>query len=50
MTLTWQNQQYDVPESEPTAMRDPDGLHDLFRGPLERYVEFARTQTGLDLC
>ncbi len=49
MTLTWQNQEYEVPESEPAQNRDPDGLHDLFRGPLERYVEFAREQTGLDL-
>lgn len=49
MTLTWQDQQYEVPETEPAAMRDPDGLHDLFRGPLERYVEFARVETGLDL-
>lgn len=47
--LNWEGTSYDVPEIEPGQMRDMDGLHDLFRRSLERYVEFARTETGLDL-
>ncbi len=48
-TLNWEGNFYEVSEVEPPQNRDPDGLHDLFRGPLERYVEFARAQTGLDI-